>query len=125
MRLTVGRKKFLKMKHTFKEKMGESNSLFDEEQRAMKLARRLQEQNEYWFSLNFCLRFILMEAVSYSTSFSTSTSQTAYLHIFATIFDHPLLTRSPSQRLSLIARLEGNTMRTPHIQFWKTWRPIV
>jgi len=34
------------MKHTFKEKMRESNTLFDEEQKALKLARRLQEQNE-------------------------------------------------------------------------------
>lgn len=40
------RKKFLKMRHTFKEKMRESNALFDEEQNAIKLARRLQEQNE-------------------------------------------------------------------------------
>lgn len=43
---TVPRKKFLKMRHTFKEKMRESNALFDDEQNAMKLARRLQEQNE-------------------------------------------------------------------------------
>lgn len=43
---TITRKKFLKMRHTFKEKMRESNALFDEEQHAIKLARRLQEQNE-------------------------------------------------------------------------------
>lgn len=43
---TVSRKKFLKMRHIFKEKMRESNALFDDEQNAIKLARRLQEQNE-------------------------------------------------------------------------------
>lgn len=43
---TLSRKKFLKMRHTFKEKMRESNALFDDEQNAIKLARRLQEQNE-------------------------------------------------------------------------------
>lgn len=31
--------------------MRESNALFDDEQNAMKLARRLQEQNEYMFLL--------------------------------------------------------------------------
>ena len=43
---TVSRKKFIKMRHAFKYKMWESNNLFAEEQKAMKLARRLQEQNE-------------------------------------------------------------------------------
>lgn len=41
------RKKFLKLRHNFKDKMRDSNRLFDEEQHAMRLARRLQEQNEY------------------------------------------------------------------------------
>ena len=41
------RKKFLKIRHSFRERMRESNALFDDEQRATKLTRRLQEQNEY------------------------------------------------------------------------------
>ncbi|MCJ1466414.1 hypothetical protein MMC07_005033 [Pseudocyphellaria aurata] len=45
------KKKFLKMRHIFKEKMRESNSLFDDEQNAMKLARRLQEQNDQLLDL--------------------------------------------------------------------------
>ena len=40
------RKKYLKIRHIFKERMRESNALFDDEQNAIKLARRLQEQNE-------------------------------------------------------------------------------
>ena len=40
------RKKFLKMRHNFKNRMRDSNKFFDEEQHAMRLARRLQEQNE-------------------------------------------------------------------------------
>lgn len=40
------RKKFLKIRHNFKGKMRENNILFEEEQNAMKLAQRLQEQNE-------------------------------------------------------------------------------
>ena len=42
----MNRKKFMKLRHGFKEKMRESNRLYDEEQHAMRLARRLQEQNE-------------------------------------------------------------------------------
>lgn len=42
------RKKFLKLRHNFKDKMRDSNRFFDEEQHAMRLARRLQEQNEYF-----------------------------------------------------------------------------
>lgn len=38
------------MKHKFEEKMRDSNSLFREEQKAMELARRLQEQNEWVYS---------------------------------------------------------------------------
>ncbi|MCJ1261872.1 hypothetical protein MMC22_001741 [Lobaria immixta] len=45
------KKKFLKMRHIFKERMRESNALFDEEQNAMKLARRLQEQNDQLLDL--------------------------------------------------------------------------
>ena len=44
----LGRKKFLKLRHNFKDKMRDSNKFFDEEQHAMRLARRLQEQNEYY-----------------------------------------------------------------------------
>ena len=51
--LTISRKKFLKIRHDFKGKMGESNILFDEEQKAVKLARRLQEQNEYTSQLSW------------------------------------------------------------------------
>ena len=40
------RKKYNKMRHTFKGKMQDSNSLFNDEQKALKIARRLQEQNE-------------------------------------------------------------------------------
>ena len=40
------RKKYRKMRHAFEEKMKISNSLFGQEQKAIKLARRLQEQNE-------------------------------------------------------------------------------
>ena len=39
----------MKIRHTFKERMRESAKLYDEEQHAMRLARRLQEQNEYYF----------------------------------------------------------------------------
>ena len=45
---TNRRKKFLKLRHNFKDRMRDSNKFFDEEQHAMRLARRLQEQNEYY-----------------------------------------------------------------------------
>ena len=41
------RKKYLKMRHGFKDKMRESNALFEEEQHTIRIAHRLQEQNEY------------------------------------------------------------------------------
>ncbi|KAI4277688.1 MAG: hypothetical protein LQ337_001561, partial [Flavoplaca oasis] len=41
------RKKYLKMRHGFKAKMRESNTLFDDEQATVRIANRLQEQNEY------------------------------------------------------------------------------
>lgn len=40
------RKKYLKMRHGFKAKMRESNTLFDDEQATIRIAHRLQEQNE-------------------------------------------------------------------------------
>lgn len=43
------RKKFLKIRHAFRDRMRESNMLYDDEQRAKQIARRLQEQNEYAF----------------------------------------------------------------------------
>lgn len=70
------RKKFLKLRHKFKDKMRDSNRLFDEEQHAMRLARRLQEQNEYYSpprALETQL-LIVSFAVSSSTSFSMSTN---------------------------------------------------
>ncbi|KAI9881557.1 MAG: hypothetical protein M1830_000121 [Pleopsidium flavum] len=45
------KKKYRKMKHTFEEKMRESNSLFREEQRATDIARRLQENNDQLLDL--------------------------------------------------------------------------
>ncbi|KAF1986279.1 hypothetical protein K402DRAFT_356273 [Aulographum hederae CBS 113979] len=45
------RKKFRKMKVRFDKKMEDSNSLFKDEQRAMALARRLQEQNDQLLEL--------------------------------------------------------------------------
>ncbi|KAI9699715.1 MAG: hypothetical protein M1836_002749 [Candelina mexicana] len=45
------RKKYRKMKHQFEEKMKESSSLFKEEQRALDIARRLQEQNDQLLDL--------------------------------------------------------------------------
>ena len=41
------RKKFLKLRHVFRERMRESNALFEEEERAKRIVGRLQEQNEY------------------------------------------------------------------------------
>ncbi|KAL6721415.1 hypothetical protein ACLMJK_000518 [Lecanora helva] len=41
------KKKFLKMRHRFKERMRENGRFYEEEQHATKIARRLQEQNEY------------------------------------------------------------------------------
>ncbi|KAI4270250.1 MAG: hypothetical protein L6R38_007193, partial [Xanthoria sp. 2 TBL-2021] len=41
------RKKYLKMRHGFKAKMRESNTLFDDEQATIRIANRLQEQNEH------------------------------------------------------------------------------
>ncbi|MCJ1371263.1 hypothetical protein MMC20_002478 [Loxospora ochrophaea] len=40
------KKKYRKMKHTFDEKLKKSNQLYADEQKAMKLAQRLQEQND-------------------------------------------------------------------------------
>ncbi|MCJ1388957.1 hypothetical protein MMC18_001809 [Xylographa bjoerkii] len=45
------KKKYNKMRHVFKEKMRISNSLFDEEHKAIKVARRLQEQNDQLLDL--------------------------------------------------------------------------
>lgn len=45
--LTCSRKKYRKMRVRFDERMRESNTLFREEHKAIALARRLQEQNEY------------------------------------------------------------------------------
>ena len=45
------RKKFLKMRHKFKERMRENSRYYDEEQQSQRIARRLQEQNEcVWLS---------------------------------------------------------------------------
>ncbi|MCJ1400845.1 hypothetical protein MMC11_004054 [Xylographa trunciseda] len=45
------KKKYNKMRHNFKEKMRISNSLFDEEHKAIRVARRLQEQNDQLLDL--------------------------------------------------------------------------
>ncbi|KAI4158374.1 MAG: hypothetical protein LQ342_007504 [Letrouitia transgressa] len=45
------RKKYLKMRHTFKVKMRESNALFDAEQQSIRTARRLQEENDQFLEL--------------------------------------------------------------------------
>ncbi|KAL8739195.1 MAG: hypothetical protein Q9181_000086 [Wetmoreana brouardii] len=45
------RKKYLKMRQIFKEKMRESNTLFEEEQHATRIADRLQEQNDQLLDL--------------------------------------------------------------------------
>ncbi|KAI4245786.1 MAG: hypothetical protein L6R40_002314 [Gallowayella cf. fulva] len=45
------RKKYLKMRHGFKEKMRESNALFEEEQHAVRIANRLQERNDQLLEL--------------------------------------------------------------------------
>ncbi|KAI9719049.1 MAG: hypothetical protein M1812_003679 [Candelaria pacifica] len=45
------RKKYRKMKHRFEEKMKESSTLFKEEQRALDIAKRLQEQNDQLLDL--------------------------------------------------------------------------
>ncbi|KAL9131356.1 MAG: hypothetical protein Q9217_000683 [Psora testacea] len=45
------KKKFLKLRHAFREKMRESNTLYYEEQRAKQIARRLQEQNDQLLDL--------------------------------------------------------------------------
>ena len=47
----MSRKKFLKIRHAFSHRMRESNALFDEEQRALKLCRRLQEQKDQLLEL--------------------------------------------------------------------------
>ena len=44
---SVHRKKFLKMRHTFKDKMRDNGRLYEAEQHSRRIARRLQEQNEY------------------------------------------------------------------------------
>jgi len=41
------RKKYRKMRMRFEAQMNESNALFKDEHKALALARRLQEQNEY------------------------------------------------------------------------------
>ena len=41
------RKKYNKMRYIFKDKMRESTALFNEEQKAIKTAHRLLEQNQY------------------------------------------------------------------------------
>ncbi|KAL8894255.1 MAG: hypothetical protein Q9192_004477 [Flavoplaca navasiana] len=45
------RKKYLKMRHGFKAKMRESNTLFDDEQATVRIANRLQEQNDQLLEL--------------------------------------------------------------------------
>ncbi|KAL9120821.1 MAG: hypothetical protein Q9187_002626 [Circinaria calcarea] len=45
------KKKYRKMRHAFEEKMKISNSLFGQEQKSIKLARRLQEQNDQLLDL--------------------------------------------------------------------------
>ncbi|KAG8529487.1 uncharacterized protein KY384_006124 [Bacidia gigantensis] len=40
------KKKFLKLRHHFREKMRDSNTLYDDEQHAKQIARRLQEEND-------------------------------------------------------------------------------
>ncbi|KAL8675375.1 MAG: hypothetical protein Q9168_000206 [Polycauliona sp. 1 TL-2023] len=45
------RKKYLKMRHDFKTKMRESNTLFDGEQATVRIANRLQEQNDQLLEL--------------------------------------------------------------------------
>ncbi|KAL8813674.1 MAG: hypothetical protein Q9223_000295 [Gallowayella weberi] len=45
------RKKYLKMRHGFKEKMRESNALFEDEQQAVRIANRLQERNDQLLEL--------------------------------------------------------------------------
>ncbi|KAI4209531.1 MAG: hypothetical protein LQ349_009541 [Xanthoria aureola] len=45
------RKKYLKMRHGFKAKMRESNTLFDDEQATVRIAHRLQEQSDQLLEL--------------------------------------------------------------------------
>ena len=45
--LTSSRKKYRKLKLQFEEKMRESNNHYVEQHKAVKVAKRLQEQNEY------------------------------------------------------------------------------
>ncbi|KAL9638938.1 MAG: hypothetical protein Q9164_001247 [Protoblastenia rupestris] len=45
------KKKFLKLRHKFREGLRESNTLYDEEKRAKQIARRLQEQNDQLLDL--------------------------------------------------------------------------
>ncbi|KAL9597597.1 MAG: hypothetical protein Q9219_005036 [cf. Caloplaca sp. 3 TL-2023] len=45
------RKKYLKSRHVFKEKMRDSNSLFEDEQRTAQIANRLQEQIDQFLDL--------------------------------------------------------------------------
>ena len=42
----IFRKKFLKLRHHFKERMRENSKLYEDEQHAIRIARRLQEENE-------------------------------------------------------------------------------
>jgi len=44
---TVGRKKFLKLKHRFERAMIDSTASYEDEQKLIKTAKRLRESNEY------------------------------------------------------------------------------
>ena len=45
------KKKFLKLRHAFRDRMRDSNALYEDEQRAKQIARRLQEQNDQLLEL--------------------------------------------------------------------------
>ena len=67
------RKKFLKMRHNFKDKMRENGRLYEEEHHSARIARRLQEQNEYvnpYYNHSTDL-FVLLVAVNFLISSST------------------------------------------------------
>lgn len=114
------RKKFLKMRHIFREKMKESHTLFDDEQNAMKLARRLQEQNESVI-LSPCQKLLpqLMEIANYSTYYSMSMSRSEFLHICSTIFVHLLLMRLPFRASSQTDHLAEFAMQ---MVLWRHWQ---
>jgi len=50
--MRIIRKKYLKMRHKFREMMRESNTLLEEEQQLEATARRLKEGNEYIMPFN-------------------------------------------------------------------------